>query len=138
MGARDRFTELGVRVVIVADQDEGAQAFLDVVTGGADGAEAELYIDDGALFKAAMGGRQVSNWWLLKPSVAMRVLSLARLFGNDSGDINRKASVMGGEILVGAGDSGVLAEWPENSKFGHASLEELLDAARTAGGSASE
>lgn len=156
MAARDTIASAGARLVIVADQEIGAQQFVDAVVeaqeggatgaaadggggGGGDGSTAtappfELYFDDSALFKQAMGGRKVSNWWLLKPSVVMRIVSLARRFGNEQSDVNDKAALMGGELVIGQGAGGVLYEYHEDSKFGHAPLEELIAAARAAAG----
>ena len=129
---------------MVADQEIGVQQFVDAVAespGGADGGGGgappfELYFDDSAMFKQAMGGRKVSNWWLLKPSVVMRVMGLARRFGNEQNDINAKAALMGGELVIGSGTDGVVYEYHEDSKFGHAPLQELIDAARASAGAA--
>eukprot|EP00937_MAST-01D_sp_MAST-1D-sp2_P005536 g5536.t1 len=134
MAAREEFEKLGVRLVAVVDQDIGINEFMQVAWHGG-----ELYVDSEAKFKAAMGAPQANNWALLHPRVLLRIFSLAKRWGNSQADLQNPTSArMGGELVIGPGDRGVVAEFHETKTFGHATLDQLLAAAKEAAGSGSE
>lgn len=87
----------------------------------------EIFIDENEEFKKALGGGQVRNWWLLKPSVLMNIVSYARSFGAGTKDTtHKKTQLLGGTFVVVNGE--VVYTHRETSTFDNGSAKELLAA----------
>jgi len=95
LAAKDRFDQLGARVVVIAAQELGADKFAVEVWPGQ-----ELYIDDADTVRTALGGGNYSNWWLLKPSVLGKIMCGSLPKDGGFGDLNDKSNKLGGELVV--------------------------------------
>lgn len=117
---RADFEAKGIRLVAIGSIPDNAEAFKTAVWEPDD-----VYVDEGDVFKTALGGGKYKNWWLAKPSVIAAIVR-ALSYGGAQDDLNAKTSTMGGTVLVK--DSKVLFSKVESSSFGYASPDEVLKA----------
>ncbi|KNE67104.1 hypothetical protein AMAG_12181 [Allomyces macrogynus ATCC 38327] len=117
--------QLGIRMVAIVNQELGAREFADAYWRG------ECYMDSTfGIFKAMGEGkvRRASVFAALMPSVISRILRAMKsgLDHNFEGD----ASMLGGLLLVGPRDYGVVYEYPETEFGDFAPQDEVLDVCR--------
>jgi len=109
-------------MVVVSAVDTGAQEFLDAVWPGG-----ELWIDEEEAFKKALGGTAYRTWWLLKPSVLRRMLSVAKAHGTGTAyTTDPKTALLGGTFVVKGGE--VVFVHHETSAFENGSARDILAA----------
>ncbi|KAJ3352990.1 hypothetical protein GGF32_003243 [Allomyces javanicus] len=117
--------QLGIRMVAIVNQELGAREFADAYWRG------ECYMDPTfGIFKAMGEGkvRRASVFAALMPSVIARILRAMKsgLDHNFEGD----ASMLGGLLIVGPRDHGVVYEYPETEFGDFAPQDEVLDVCR--------
>jgi len=110
----------GVRLSVVVSQDTGIDDFVEAVWKGG-----EVLIDDGEIFKKALGGETYKNRWLLNPMVIRRIFQVAGL-GTRTDDLNEKSNMLGGAMIVSK--DGIHFAQAETSSFVYPSADTLLQA----------
>jgi hypothetical protein len=115
---REEFTARGIKLIGISAVPDNIEEFRANAWPDDD-----LYIDEGLVFKEALGGRDFKNRWLLNPKV---ILAIAKnwFLGNQSNDMNEKTNKMGGTIVVK--DQAVVLSQAEGSDFGYASPETIF------------
>ncbi|KAJ3352987.1 hypothetical protein GGF32_003240 [Allomyces javanicus] len=118
--------ELGIRMVAVVNQSFGAQDFADNYWKGT------CFFDKDLGFFKAMGDGQIrkgSLLQLMKPSVLAN-MARARKTKLDS-NLDGDGTILGGLLIVGPGDKGIVYEYPETEFGDHAPMETVLETCKS-------
>ncbi|KNE60458.1 hypothetical protein AMAG_05845 [Allomyces macrogynus ATCC 38327] len=118
--------ELGIRMVAVVNQSFGAQDFADNYWKGT------CFFDKELGFFKAMGDGQIrkgSLLQLMKPSVLAN-MARARKTKLDS-NLDGDGTILGGLLIVGPGDKGIVYEYPETEFGDHAPMETVLETCKS-------
>jgi hypothetical protein len=128
---RPEFEKAGAKLAVVTAIDTGAQDFIDAAWKGG-----EIYIEPEEVFKNGLpGSASYKSWWLLKPSVAMNLISFVKRFGNSQADISdKKTQLRGGTLVIK--DGKVVHVHRETASFDNGNVADLLAACRGAGATA--
>ena len=111
-----------MRLAVVTSTDIGAQDFIDAVWPNG-----ELWVDDSEEIKKSLGGPKYQSWWLLKPSVLLKIVTYARSFGTGTEDVTHKATqILGGSFVVV--DGKVVYSHQETTSFDNGDAKALLAA----------
>ena len=110
---------------MVSGTSTGARAFVDAVWSGGD-----VFVDDAECFKRALGVTRVKARWALLPSVLLNIVSFAKRFGHDEGDIKEKqTSLLGGTVVVSRSNK-VIYAFRETSTFDNGAAADVLRAVK--------
>ena len=128
---RTQLTELGVGLAAVSHQDNSAEDFVNLYFGKSEGQQDSLYIDQTKAFYKAVGRGTLRTKGLLG------MLS-SKMWSNNSeanaigatGNFSGDYSHLGGVLLVGKGEEGVLWSFQEVDFGDKAPLPSLLKACR--------
>lgn len=115
---REEFAKRGVSLYVVTSQTAGIDDFKEAVWAGGD-----VLLDEGEVFKLALGGKKYQNRWLMTLSVIRRITASASL-GAKFDDLNEKSAMLGGAILVNK--DGVIFAEAETSGFVYPTAATLL------------
>lgn len=128
---RSQLNEMGVGLAAVSLQEDSAQDFVNLYFGKADGQQDSLYIDSSKAFYKALGHGKLRTKGLLG-------LLSTKFWSNNSeansmgtkGNLSGDYSHLGGVLLVGKGDAGVLWSFQEVEFGDKAPIQSLLKACR--------
>lgn len=122
---RQDFVARGVKLVAVSPLIENIEDFRKVCWP-----EDDIYIDEGAEFKNALGDRgvakRVSLVSLMRPSVIGSIVTSSK-FGTQGGDIEDRTLTVGGTIVINPNSEVLFAE-SEASTYSYPSVDSVLSA----------
>lgn len=119
------FNKKGVRLIAIASEYDGIEDFIKTVWTGA-----EIYVDTNANFKKALyppSGKLIKLSSVFKESLQGMVLAIK--YGQNTKDIIYPNNlILGGELVIGPKNKGIVYSFNETYSFKHASIQSIIKA----------